>query len=135
MVDDLFKGLELLAVVVLASEVDLVVGQLVTSVGGDQTLGVDEVEAAASLILGQALTREELHNLLGNTDTGRASAEEDRTVVPAGQTGTLHGVNDATENDRTRSLNIIVEAGVGIPVALECGEGILEVLELDDDTR
>lgn len=134
-VDDLLQGLELLAVVVLAGKVDLVVGQLVTTVSGDQTLSVDEVEAAASFILGHALTHEELNDLFGNTDTGRASAEEDRTVVLAGQTGTLHGVNDTSENDRTRSLNIIVETGVGIPVALECGEGILEVLELDDDAR
>lgn len=135
MVDDVFEGLKLLPVVVLASKIDLVVGQLVTSVCGDETLGVDEVETAAGFILGHALPHEELHNLLGNPDTGRAGAEEDRAVVLARQAGPLDSVDDTAEDDRAGSLDVIVEASVGIPIPLECGEGILEVLELDDDTR
>lgn len=134
-VNDLFQGLELLAGVVLASKVDLVVGELVTTVSGDETLGVDQVEAVAGIVLAHALTHEELNDLLGDTDTGRASAEEDRAVVLGGQTGPLDGVDDTAQDDRTGPLDVIIETGVEIPITLECGEGILEILKLDDNTR
>ena len=135
MVDDLLKGLELLAIVVLAGEEDLVVGELVTTVSGDETLGVDEVEAVASILLGHALADEEVNNLLGDADTGRAGAEEDGAVVLAGETGTLDGVDDSTEDDGAGTLNVVIEAGVDTLVTLQCGEGILEVLKLNDDTK
>lgn len=134
-VNDLLEGLPLLASIVLTSEVNLVIGELVTTVSSDKTLSVDEVEAATGLILGHTLTHEELDNLLSNTDTGGTGTEEDSAVVLAGKTGTLNGIDDTTENDGTSSLDIIVEAGVGVAVTLESGEGVLEILELDDDTK
>ena len=134
-VNDLLEGLVLLAVVVLAGKVDLVVGELVATVGSDQTLGVDEVEAATGLILGHALANEEVDNLLSDTDTGTAGTEEDSAVLLAGETGTLDGVDDTAENDSAGTLDVIVEAGVGIAVPLQCGEGVLEVLELDDNAK
>lgn len=133
-VNDLLEGLELSAIVVLTGEVDLVVSELVTAVSSDQTLGVDKVEASAGLILSHALTDEEVDNLLGDTDTGGASTEEDGALVLARQTGALNSVNDTTKNDGTSTLDVVVEAGVSIPVALECGEGVLEILELDNNT-
>jgi len=135
MVDDLLEGLELLAVIVLTGKVDLVVGELVTTISGDETLGVDEVEAVASILLGHALADEEINDLLGNTDTGRASAEEDSTLILAGETGTLDSVDDTTENDGAGTLDVIVKAGVGTLVTLKCGEGVLEVLELDHNAK
>lgn len=133
-VNDLLESLELSAIVVLTGEVDLVVSELVTTVSGDQTLGVNEVETSAGLILGHALTDEEVDNLLGDTDTGGASTEEDGALVLARQTGALDSVDNTAKDDSTSTLDVVVEAGVGIPVTLKCGEGVLEVLELDNNT-
>lgn len=134
-VNDLFEGLVLLGVVVTAGEVDLVVGELVATVSGDKTLGVDEVEAVAGFVLGHAFAHEELDNLASNTDTGAAGAEKHRAVVLAGQAGALNSVDDTAKDDSTSTLDIIVEAGVRVTVPLKSGEGVLEILELDDDTR
>ena len=134
-VDDLLQGLELLAIVVLAGEVDLVVSELVTTVGSDKTLGVNKVEAAAGLILGHTLTDEEVDDLLSDTDTGGASTEEHGAVVLARKTGTLDSVDDTTQDDGTSTLDVIVEAGVGVTVALQCGEGVLEILKLNNNTK
>lgn len=134
-VDDLIKSLVLLAVVVTAGEVDLVVGELVAAVSGDETLGVDEVEAVTGFILGHAFAHEELDDLAGNADTGAAGAEEHRTVVLAGQTGALDSVDDTAKDDSASTLDVIVEASVQVAVPLKSGEGVLEILELDDDTR
>lgn len=135
MVDDLLQGLELLAVVVLAGEVDLVVGELVTSVSGDETLGVDEVEAVAGILLGHALADEEVDNLLGNADTGGAGTEENGTLVLAGETGALDSVDDTAEDDSASTLDVVIEAGVVVLVTLQSGERILEVLELNNNTK
>jgi hypothetical protein len=134
-VDDLLEGLELVAGVVAAGEIDLVVGEVVTAVSGDETLGVNEVEAVAGFVLGHAFAHEELDNLAGDADTGAAGSEEHGTVVLAGQTGTLDSVDDTAKDDSASTLDVIIEAGVQVTVALQCGEGILEILELDDDTR
>lgn len=134
-VDDLIKSLVLLAVVVTAGEVDLVVGELVAAVSGDKTLGVDEVEAVTGFILGHAFAHEELDDLAGNADTGAAGAEEHRAVVLAGQTGALDSVDDTAKDDSASTLDVIVEASVQVAVPLKSGEGVLEILELDDDTR
>jgi hypothetical protein len=56
-------------------------------------------------------------------------------VVLAGQTRALDSVDHTAENHGAGALDVVIEAGVRIPVTLECGEGILEVLELDDNTR
>ena len=134
-VDDLIESLVLLAVVVTASEVDLVVGELVAAVSGDETLGVDEVEAVAGFILGHAFAHEELDDLAGNADTGAAGAEEHRAVVLAGQTGALDSVDDTAKDDSASTLDVIVEASVQVTVPLKSREGVLEILELDDDTK
>jgi len=110
-VDDFFEGLELGALVVTAGEVDLVVCELVAAVGGNETLGVDEVETVAGLVLGHAFAHEELDNLAGDTDTGTASTEEDGAVVLAGQTGALDGVDDTAEDDSASTLDVVIEAG------------------------
>ena len=135
MVNDLIESLELSTLVVTAGEVDLVVGELVTAVSGHETLGVDEVEAVAGLVLSHAFAHEELDDLAGDTDTGAAGAEEDGTVVLARKTGALDSVDDTTEDDSASTLDVIVEAGESVAVTLQCGEGVLEILELDDDTK
>lgn len=132
-VDQAGERLVLTAVVVVASKVDLVLGELVTTVVGDETIRVDEPELAASLFLCQTLLLEELDNLLGDTNTGTASAEEDGLVILDGDTRRLDGVDEATNNDGASSLDVVVEHAVGVLVALESGEGVLEVLELNDD--
>lgn len=133
MVDNLLQGLVLLAAIVLPGEVDLVVGELVATVSGDETLGVNQVEAGPSLILSHALTHEESNNLFSNADTGTSRTEEDSTVILARKTRALHGVDDSTQDDGTRALDIIVEARVNIAVALQGREGVLEVFELNDN--
>lgn len=134
-VDDLIEGLELSALVVTAGEVDLVVGELVTAISGHKTLGVNKVEAVAGLVLGHAFAHEELDDLAGDTDTGAASTEEDGAVILARKTGALDGVDNTTKDDSASTLDVVIEASEGIAVALQCGEGVLEILELDDDTR
>lgn len=134
MINHLVEGLELLAVVVRASKVHLMIGKLVTPISGDKTLGVDQVEAGAGLVFRHALTHEKCNNLLGHTDTSTSSTKEDGAVLLAGKSRTLHGVDDTAEDDSTRTLDVIVEACVGITIPLQSGEGILEVLKLNDDT-
>ena len=46
----------------------------------DEPLRVDEVDAAARLLLRQPLQLEEAHELHGNPDASRPSAEEQDTV-------------------------------------------------------
>jgi hypothetical protein len=132
--DDVLESLVLLALVVVTREVELVLGELVATVVGDETLGVDEPEALSGLVLGEALVHEELDELLGDTDTGRASTEEDGTLVSGGNLGLLDTVDETTEDDSTGTLDVVVEHGVGVLVTLERREGVLEVLVLDDDT-
>jgi hypothetical protein len=88
-----------------------VVGELVTTVSGHETLGVDEVEAVAGFILGHAFAHEELDNLAGDTDTGAAGTEKDGAVVLARKTGALDGVDDTAEDDSASTLDVIIEAG------------------------
>ena len=111
-VNDLLEGLVLLAVVVLAGEVDLVVSELVTAVGSDETLGVDEVEAVAGLVLGHAFAHEELDDLTGNPDTGAAGTKKHSAVLLAGQTGALDSIDDTAEDNSASTLDVIVEASV-----------------------
>ena len=56
-------------------------------------------------------------------------------MLLAGESRTLDGIDDSTQDDGTRALDVIVEACVNVAVALQCGERILEVLELNDNTR
>lgn len=84
MIDDLLERLELLALVVLAGKVDLMIGQLVASVRSDQAFGVNEVEAFTSLLLGKALSDEEVDDLLGHSNTGRSRSQEDCSMFSRG---------------------------------------------------
>jgi hypothetical protein len=56
-------------------------------------------------------------------------------VILAGQTGALDSVDDTAKDDSASTLDVIIEAGVVVPISLKSREGILEILELDDDTR
>jgi len=75
-VDDLLEGLVLLAVVVVAREVALVVGEFALSVVSNHALGVDKPEALASLVLGEALVDEECSKLLSNTNTSATCSQK-----------------------------------------------------------
>lgn len=134
-VNNLLKGLQLQTVVVGPSKVDLVVSELVTAISSHETLGVNQVEAGAGLIFGHALTDEEVDDLLGNTDTSTASTEEDSTVLLAGKAGALDGIDHTTEDDSSSTLDVVIEARVNVAVTLQSGEGVLEVLELNDNTN
>ncbi len=131
--DHFRQSLDLLAVVVVAREVHLVIGQLVASVVGDETFGVDEPETATGFVLGQALAGEEFDNLFGDADAGAAGAEEDGSLVFGGHAGALDGVDDAGEDDGAGALDVVVEAGVLVSVSFQSREGVLEVFELDHD--
>ena len=54
-------------------------------------------------------------------------------MVLDGDTRRLDGVDETTNNDGTSALDVVVEHAVCVLVALEGGEGVLEVLELDND--
>lgn len=132
--NDVLESLVLLALVVVTREVELVLGKLVATVVGDETLRVDQPEALSGLVLSETLVHEELDELLGDTNTGRASTEEDGALVSSGNLGLLDTVDEATEDDSTGTLDVVVEHGVGVLVTLERREGVLEVLVLDDNT-
>lgn len=131
--DDILESLVLLTLVVVTREVELVLGKLVATVVGDETLGVDQPEALSSLVLSQTLLHEELDELLSNTDAGRASTEEDGTLVSGGNLGLLDSVDETAKNDGTSALDVVVEHGVGVLVTFKRREGVFEVLVLDDD--
>jgi hypothetical protein len=71
--------------------------------------------------------------LLCNTNTSAASTQEDGAVVFDVHTTSPDGIDKTTDNHGTSSLDVIVEARVGIPISLESWEGILEILKLDHD--
>jgi hypothetical protein len=110
--DNLGEGLELLAVVVAADKVLLMAGELagnnVGTGGSDETLGVNEPEPLASLVLGEALHLEEGHHLLGDADGGGTATKEDNLVLlellARGLGSTPCGGNEATENDRSGTV-------------------------------
>jgi len=133
--NNVVKSLELLALVVVSGEVDLVISELVATVVGDETLGVDEPELALGFVFRQTLLDEVFHDLLGYSDAGTASAKEYSTVILGSDTGGLDGVYESTNDDGTSSLDVIVEHGIRVLVSLERGEGVLPVFELNNDTK
>lgn len=95
-VDHFGERLQLLALVVVAREVDFVVGELVAAVVGHETFGVDEPEASSGFGFGQTFTREEFNNLFGDSDASATGAEEYGPLVFGGNAGSLDGVDDAS---------------------------------------
>lgn len=133
-VDDFLKALVLLAIVVAAGEDELVFLELVTAVVGDETLRVNEVEQLASLFFRETtLLLEHFHDLAGDTNTGRTSTKEDQSLVLGVYLGLADSVDNTSKNDGTGSLDIVVEASIHVLVLGKRWEGVLEVLELDDD--
>ena len=133
MIDDLLERLELLAFVVGPCKVDLVVGKFVPTVSSNESFGVHKVEARTGLILGHAFAHEELHDLLGHSNTGTPRAQEDGALILARDSGTLNCIDHPSEDDSAGALDVIIEAGVCMSVTLQCGEWILEILKLNDD--
>ena len=118
--DDLLERLELLAVVVVAAEVDLVLGERVAAVVGDETARVDEPEAAPGFVFREAAFFDEvLDELLGDTDTGASGAQEDGALSGGRDLGCTAGVDKASEDDGPGALNVVVEHGVGVLIAFE----------------
>lgn len=131
--DDLLESAELVAVVVGTGKVLLVLGELVATVLGDETLGVDQPELVLGGLLAETTLGVVLDKLLGNTDTGRASSHEDQALLLKRDTRELDGVDVTGQDDGTSSLDVVVEAAVLVAVAVEVVEGLLglKVLELD----
>lgn len=132
--NDLFQGAVLLALVVRAGKVLLVLGKVVTTVLGDEALGVNEPELVTGLALAQTALGIVLDELLGNTDTGGASSHKDKALVLDRHTRQVDSTNVAAKNHSASALDVIVEASVAVPVAVEVVEGLgaLKVLELDN---
>lgn len=132
--DDLLEGAELLAVVVGTGKVLLVLSKVVTTVLGDETLGVYEPETVTGLGLAETTLGVVLNQLLGNTDTGGTGTHKDEALVLDGDARQVDGANVTAENDGTGALDVVVEAAVGVAVAVEVVEGLftLKVLKLDN---
>ena len=106
----------------------------VPPVVGDQPARVDEPELPAGVVFAEtALLHKVLDELLGDADAGAAGAEEDGALGGGGDLGRAAGVDEAAEDDGAGALDVVVEHGVGVLVAVEGGEGVLEVFVLDDD--
>lgn len=54
-------------------------------------------------------------------------------MVLCWDTRCLDGVDETGGDDSTSSLDVIVEAGIGVLVSLERWERVLEIFELDND--
>ena len=96
-------------------------------------LGVDEPKLSLGLVFGQALLDEVLNDLLGDAHASTASSEKDGAMVTGGNAGGLHGVDEATDDDGSCALHVVVEHGICMLVFFEGWEGVLPILELDDD--
>lgn len=120
--------------VVLAGKVQLVLGQAIATVESDKSLGVDQPNHLASLVLAHAVVVDKVGSqLLGNTDSSGSSSKEENLVVLGGNSGKVDGVHESSQDDSASALNIVVEAKVGRLVLFEELESVLgrEVLELD----
>lgn len=84
-----------MAIVVVAREVDFVVGELVAAVVGHEAFGVDEPETSSCFVFAEAFAREELDDLFGDADAGATGAEEDGPLLFGWDAGPLDGVDDA----------------------------------------
>lgn len=121
-------------VVILTSKVQLVLGQLVTAVQGDQALRVDQPNHLAGLILSHTMIVDKVGSqLLGNTNSGGTSAKEENLMLLGRNASEVDGVHESSQDDSASSLNIVVEAEVGGLVLVEELEGMLgrKVLKLD----
>lgn len=133
-IDNLLEAGELLTLIVIAREVELVVGKLVATVVGDEALRIDEPELLAGLFLWNTRLDEKLDDLTSDTDSGGTSTHENELVLVQRNARLLESVHDTCQDDSTGSLDIIVEASVGVAVSLERWEGVLKILELDNDS-
>lgn len=91
--NDFLEGLVLLASVVGTGKVLLVVGQVVAAVLGDETLGVHEPELVTGLSLAETALGVVFYELLGDTNTSRASTHEDETLLIKGNARQVHSTN------------------------------------------
>jgi len=78
-----------------------------TSVIVHKTLGIEEPDAFASLILWETLELEEAQQLLGHTNTGGSSSEKEDPLFLGRQTGGSSGkfrrVDETGQNDGPRA--------------------------------
>ena len=134
MIHHFLQRLELSSGIVGAGKVHLVVGQLVPAIRRDKTLGIDQVEAPACLILGHALVHKELHNLLRNADSGASRTKKDGPLILALNSRSLNCIDHSTEDNGAGTLDVVIEASVRVAVPFQCGERILEVFELNHNS-
>lgn len=109
------------------------IGQLVATVVGDETLGIYEPKAAPSFVLGETLTLKICHNLLSYANTSTPRTVEDCSLIFDRHPGLLYGTDDTSEYHRTCALYVIVKARILLLIPFESREWILEILKLDDD--
>lgn len=115
--------------------------------------GVDEPELVLGLLLREPLELEVLGDSLGDSDTARASSEEEDALLLEGDARDLEGADGSGEDNGSGTLDVVVEAAVGfwlesvagrqrredgpgVVVAVLSkhgeGEGGVEVFELDN---
>src|SRR5690554_1155576 len=93
--------------VILASKVQLVLCQLVTAVKGDQTLGVNQPDHLACLILAHTVIIHKVcSQLLGNTNSCGTGTKENNLVVLGRDAGEVDGVHESSKDNCTGTLDV-----------------------------
>jgi hypothetical protein len=96
-------------------------------------LGVDQPKLSFSLVFSQSLLHKVFHDLLGDTDTGTARSQEDGSMVTRSNSRGLYSIDEATDDDSSSSLYVIVEHCIRMSIFLEGLEWVLPIFELNND--
>lgn len=106
----------------------LVFGQTASRVV-DKTLRIDKVNLSPSLLLRHALKGKEAHQLGSDTDTCGTCAKEKYPMIcqgpPRRGRGKFSSIQEATQDDSSRALDIIIENWILPSVPLQVFECIV----------
>lgn len=96
-------------------------------------LGINKPETLPSFVLRESFLNKVLHNLLRNSHARTTSSHKHSTLILNRDTSTLQRIDDTSQNNSARSLDIIIKARELMLVFLQCRKRVLEILKLDND--
>ena len=98
---------------------------------------VEQRDAAAGLVEGQAVERHGRGNQVGDADRGRAGPQEQETLIAQLAAGDPQGALNSREDHAGRALDVVVEAAHPVAIPRQEAHGIDAgpVLEVEAATR
>ena len=102
-----------------------------------QAVAVEVGDREVQRLAGEARALERVAQQAGDADAGRAGAEDHDALLGQRDAGRAAAGHDAGHGHRGRALDVVVEAGDALAVAVEQAEGVdlLEVLPLQQRLR